>query len=175
VWTQTAGTPVVGTPGGTVAAPTFTFTAPNTAGALSFTLTATDSFGSGTGFVNVNVLAASDIVQITVATFAVQRGKVGPFGKLNVTATSSDPTATLTLIETPVESPTIPPSCPLNAPVAGGTCNWGTGTEQPLGVYNWIESKGAPQPASLTVTSTKGGSATQSCGAPNGKGTVTCP
>lgn len=171
VWTG----PVVGTPGGTLTAPSFTFTAPNSAGVLTFTLTATDNFGTGTGTVNVNVLAASDIVQITVATFATQRGKVGPFGKMSVTATSSDPTAILTLLETPVEDATHPPSCPLTAPVAGGVCNWGTGSETSPGVYDWVENKGAPQPASLTVTSSKGGSAKQSCGAPNAKGTVTCP
>ncbi len=159
--------PVAGTPGGTVTAPTYTFIAPSTAGPLNFTLTATDNFGSGTGTVTVNVLAASDIVQIPagLATWTTQRGKIGPFGKLGVSATSSAaPAAILTLLEKPVEDATHPPSCPLTAPVAGGVCNWGTGSfNKVTNTYAWVEDKGAPQPASLTVTSDHGGTATVSC------------
>lgn len=157
--------------------PTTTFLAPATPGVVVFTLTATDNFGTGSATVAVTVLAPTDIVQIPsgLAFWTQQAGKVGPFGKLNATATSSDRTAVLTLLETPVEDATHPPSCPLSTPVAGGICNWGAGTTNGNGTYSWVELKGAPQPASLTVISDKGGSATVSCGAPNAKGRVNCP
>ena len=175
VWTG----PVAGTPGGTVTAPTYIFTAPGTAGTLVFTLTATDNFGAGSATESVIVLAATDIVQIPagISGWAVQRGQRGGFGKLNVTATSTAaPAATLTLLETPDDAAIGFATCPLNAPVLGGVCNWGTGTfNKTTNTYDWIESKGAPQPKSLTVISSFGGSATVSCGPPNGKGTVSCP
>jgi hypothetical protein len=149
------------------------FIAPATPQTLSFQLQAidnitgvtpaTDQALNPTPGVNIIVLAPADIVQITAATWVNATGKKGGFGKLNVTATSSDPTAILSLTEIGTDT---------------SVTNWGTGVTSPPtpGVYNWVENKGAPQPASLTVTSSKGGSATTGCGAPTGtKGTVTCP
>jgi len=137
-----------------------TFTAPAAPGALTFTLTATDNFGPASDTVNVNVLTPADIVQITVATWATQNGKRGGFGKLNVTATSSDPTAILSLTELGKD---------------GSTTNWGTGSTKGDGTYNWVESKGAPDPSELIVTSSKGGSARTTCSAQDARGRVTCP
>jgi hypothetical protein len=112
--------------------------------------------------VNITVLRNTDLVQITVATWVIQKGKVGPFGKLNVTATTNDPTAILSLSQVSVD---------------GTVINWGTGSNTPANptTFNWVEIKGAAQPKSLTVTSTKGGTATVTCGAPDAKGVVTCP
>lgn len=175
VWTQISGTPVTLTQGGTVAARSATFIAPAAAGTLVFTLTATDNFGTGSATEAVLVLQATDIVQITVASWVEQNGKRGPFGKLAVTATSSNPAANLTLLEDPVEDATHPASCPFTAPVLGGICDWGTASKTSPGVYDWVENKGAPQPLSLTVRSDKGGSATVTCSAADARGRVTCP
>ena len=175
VWTG----PVVGTQGGSLTAPTYTFTAPNTPGVLTFTLTATDNFGTTPGFMNVNVLAASDIVQIPqgLCTLVIARkiGKRGGFGKFNCTAVSSDVTATLTLTSISDDVANGQPTCPLLTPVPGGTCNWGTGTTKGDGIYNWVEIKGFPDPLSITVTSDKGGSATALCSPPDARGRVSCP
>ena len=140
------------------------FLAPSTATALSFSLTATDNLGTTSAIENISVVAGGDIVQIPAgtATWLLQRGQRGGFGKLNVTATSSNPAATLTLFELGTD---------------GSITDWGTGatTVATPGTYNWIELKGAPQPASLTVRSNLGGSATVTCSAPDAKGRVTCP
>jgi hypothetical protein len=178
-------TPAGGVQGGTVAAPTYTFTAPSTPGVLTFTLTATDNVGSGSAVALVNVLQATDIVQIPagLAVWTEQKGKRGGFGKLSVTATSSDPTATLSLFEDPNETfITGGPACPFLNPVDGGICEWGTASKTSPGVYDWVENKGAPYPFSLTVRSDKGGSATVVCGPATVKQTklgairtVTCP
>ncbi len=174
VWTG----PVAGTPGGTVTAPTYTFIAPAT-GTLVFTLTATDNFGTGSATESVMVLQATDIVQIPpgLCTWVVARriGKRGGFGKFNCEATSSNVTATLTLLSTSDDAGNGQATCPLNAPVLGGTCNWGTGTTKGGGIYDWVEIKGFPMPLTITVTSDKGGSATVTCSAPDAKGRVSCP
>ena len=108
------------------------------------------------------MLPKTDLVQITAATWVIQRGKVGPFGKLGVTATTDDPTAILSLSQVSVD---------------GTVIDWGTGVNTPTDprTFNWVEIKGAAQPKSLTVTSTKGGIAKVTCGAPNALGVVTCP
>jgi hypothetical protein len=161
-WTR-AGSPVTTTQttaGNTTTATTsFTAPAPTT---LTFTLTALDNFGTASSTRNVTVVPAADTVQVPAATWVIQRGKRGPFGKLNVTATSSDPTAILSLSQISVD---------------GTVINWGTGTTTAAapGVFDWVEIKGATQPASLTVTSTKGGSAAVTCGAADARGRVTCP
>lgn len=138
------------------------FNAPGAPTTLSFTLTATDTFGFTSDSVNVTVLPVTDTVQFTVATWAIQNGKRGPFGKLNVTATSSDPTAILSLSELATD---------------GSVVDWGTGstTQANPTTFDWVENKGAPQPVRLTITSSRGGTATVTCGAPDARGTVTCP
>ncbi len=150
------------------------FAAPNAPTTLTFTLTATDNTFApnpalvGTDTVSITVLGQADIVQITLATWTVQRGPRGAFGKLDVTATTNDPTAILDhLIETYVD-----PADGLTK-----TIDHGAGVTSPAtpGTFVWRELKGAPEPVSLKVTSTKGGSATVTCGAPNGKGTISCP
>jgi hypothetical protein len=173
VWAQvpTSGVPTVVVspttlaPSGTSASvATATFLAPATATVLSFSLTATDSFGTASAIVNVTVLAGGDTVAIPagLSTWVIQRGQRGGFGKLNVTATDNNPAATLTLTELGVD---------------GSLTDWGTGTKAPNapGISNWNELKGAPQPFSLTVRSNLGGSATVTCSAPDAKGRVTCP
>ncbi len=167
VWKQTLGTSVGALTttlvGGTAST---TFISPATAGALQFSLTASDSLGSTTVFAAVNVVAGGDIVQIPagLSSWVIQRGQRGGFGKLNVTATSSNPAAVLTLTETPAD-----PGLPI--------MDWGTGFQAPgiPGTYNWVELKGAPLPASLTVRSSLGGSATVTCTAPDARGRVSCP
>ncbi|HSB79012.1 MAG TPA: hypothetical protein VLM91_09500 [Candidatus Methylomirabilis sp.] len=141
---------------------TTTFTAPNTPATLTFSLTGTDNFGPGSDAVNITVLQPTDIVQFVAATWATQNGKRGPFGKLNVTATTSDPTAILSLSQVSVD---------------GTITNWGTGSNSPANptTFDWVENKGAAQPASLTITSTKGGTATVTCSAADARGRVTCP
>lgn len=146
---------------GNISSVTANFTSPATAGTVTARLTATDGFGTGSDVVNNVIVPPSDIVQFVTALFAIQRGQRGNFGKLTVSATSSDPTAQLTLIETAID---------------GSTQNWGTGAfNKNTNTWDWQEIKGVLQPASLTLTSTKGGSATTSCGQPNAKGAVTCP
>jgi len=158
-WTQVAGPPVTLTNANSLIASFVTPASPTT---LSFTLTATDNIGSGSDTVNVTVLTPNDTVVITAATWVTQNGKRGPFGKLNVTATTSDPTAVLSLTEIGVD---------------GSVTNYGTGatTANAPTTFDWIELKGAPQPARLTVTSTKGGSALVTCSAQDARGRVTCP
>lgn len=163
-WTQ-GGTPVItlsANVDATHSTVSTTFTAPATATTLAFTLTATDNFGATSDTVNVTVLPATDTVQVGAATFVIQRGPRGNFGKLTVTATTNDPTAILSLSQRSVD---------------GAVTNWGTGASTPANptTFDWVEIKGATQPASLTVTSTKGGSATVICGAANANGAVTCP
>lgn len=138
------------------------FTAPAGPTTLTFTLTATDNIGTGSDTVVITVVPAADVVSIVTATWATQNGKRGSFGKLNVTATTNDPPASLSLVEIGTD---------------GSVTNWGTGANSPTapGVFNWTELKGAPTPARLTVTSTKGGSATVTCSAQDAKGRVTCP
>ncbi len=172
VWAQvpTPGAPTVTvspttlTPSGTTASiANATFLAPATAGALQFSLTATDSFGTSVQLLNVTVLAGGDTVTIPagLASWVIQRGQRGGFGKLNVTATDTNPAATLTLVELGVD---------------GSLTNWGTGVQTPNapGTYNWIELKGAPQPLELRVTSNLGGSYTSTCGPVDARGRVTC-
>jgi len=141
---------------------TTTFHAPAVPATLTFQLTGTDNFGSGNDAVSIVGLAKTDVVQITAATWVIQKGKVGPFGKLGVTATTNDPTAILSLSQVSVD---------------GTVIDWGTGSNTPANptTFNWVEIKGAAQPKSLTVTSTKGGTAKVTCGAPNALGIVTCP
>lgn len=158
-WTQVAGPTVTLTNANSLIASFVTPASPTT---LSFTLTATDNIGTGSDTVNVTVLTPNDTVQITAATWVTQNGKRGPFGKLNVTATTSDPTAVLSLTAIGVD---------------GSVTNYGTGTTTANAptTFDWIELKGAPQPARLTVTSTKGGSALVTCSAQDARGRVTCP
>ena len=141
---------------------TTTFTAPNVPTTLTFQLTGTDNFGSGNDAVNIVVLPKTDLVQITAATWVIQTAKAGLFGKLAVTATTNDPTAMLSLSQVSVD---------------GTVIDWGTGSNTPTNptTFNWVEIKGAAQPKSLTVTSTKGGTAKVTCSAPNALGGVTCP
>jgi hypothetical protein len=140
------------------------FLSPAAATALRFSLTATDSFGTSVQLLDVTVLASGDTVAIPAgaSTWVIQRGQRGDFGKLNVTATGTNPAATLTLTSLGVD---------------GSITDWGTGVQIPSspGTYNWNELKGAPQPLSLTVKSNLGGSATVACTAPDAKGRVTCP
>ncbi|HSD61375.1 MAG TPA: hypothetical protein VLC55_11035, partial [Burkholderiales bacterium] len=137
-------------------------TAPSTAATLGYTLTAKDNFGLTSDSMTLTVLPATDTIQFGAATWAIQRGQRGPFGKLNVTATTTDATAILSLTQLSTD---------------GSVINWGTGSNTPSAptTFDWVEIKGATQPARLTVTSSKGGSATVTCGAPDAKGTVTCP
>jgi hypothetical protein len=141
---------------------TTSFTAPSTPTTLTFQLTGADKFGTGNDAVNITAVQAPDTVQFVVASWAIQRGQRGPFGKLNVTATTSDPTALLSLSQ---------------VSVGGSVIFWGTGSNTPANptTFDWVEIKGATQPVSLTITSTKGGTATVTCGQPNAKGVVTCP
>jgi hypothetical protein len=168
VWTQvpTPGAPTVSVSATTLSGTTASasFVAPSAATALTFRLTATDNFGTASALTNVSVLPNSDIVQIPVglSTWVIQNGQRGNFGKLNATAVSSNPAAVLTLTELATD---------------GTVIDWGTGVTKAStpGTYVWTELKGAPQPASLTVTSNKGGSATVVCSAPDSKGRVSCP
>ncbi|MBI4537616.1 MAG: hypothetical protein HY712_06635 [candidate division NC10 bacterium] len=159
LWTQAAGAPVTLTNAASLSA---SFTAPNTPQALTFALAATDDIGTGSDTVNITVLAPTETIQFTTAIWNVQRGRRGGFGRLQVTATSSDPTAILSLSETAVD---------------GSVTNWGAGTKSPANptISNWIELRGAAQPFSLTITATKGGSATVTCGGVDLRGRVTCP
>lgn len=138
------------------------FTAPSVPGSQTYTLTASDNFGSASASLTVTVVAGTDTVQIPTATWITQNGKRGPFGKLSVTATTSDPKAVLSLSQRSVD---------------GTVSNWGTGSSSPSNptTFSWVEIKGAAQPVSLTVSSTKGGSATVTCSAPDLRGAVTCP
>ncbi len=141
---------------------TASFTAPATPTTLTFRLDATDSFGTGSDSVNITVLQPTDTVQFVVATFVIQRGPRGDFGKLTVQATTSDPTALLSLSQ---------------VNTAGQFTDWGAGSNTPSNptVFDWVEIKGASQPASLTITSSKGGTATVTCGALDARGRLTCP
>jgi hypothetical protein len=168
-WAQVAGDPVTlgattRVDGATTSTITTTFTAPNPAptSPLTFQLTATDNFGAGNDAVNIPVLQATDRVDVVLATFVIQRGARGGFGKLTVQATTSDPTAILSLSQ---------------VDTAGVVTNWGAGANKPSTptVFDWVEIKGTTQPVSLTVTSTKGGKATVTCGLPNAKGAISCP
>lgn len=158
-WTQTAGVPSVTLSGATTLTPSFA--APASGGPFTFTLTASDQFGTTKDDVIVTLVSPGDTVTIAAATWATQNGKRGSFGKLNVTATtnSADPNVILTLTEIAAD---------------GTVVNWGTGSKTSTGVYDWIEAKGAKPPASLTVTSSGGGSATATCTAQDARGRVTC-
>lgn len=163
-WTAPAG--IVLTNANTL---TPSFNAPIPAGGtpmtLTFQLTVTDNIGAGTDEVVVTVNPAGDTVNIATATWSLQSSKRGQsFGKLAVTATSTDPTAILELTETGTDGIVYP---------------WGTGTlvstSPTLTTFSWNEVKGVQQPKSLTVRSSLGGSMTVICGLPAGtKGTVTC-
>jgi len=159
-WTQTGG------PGDALANPTTltpSFTAPivnpGTSAVLTFLLTVTDQFGTGTSTTNVTVTPTTDIVAITAATWKLLAGGKRQ-GKLSVTATSSDPTASLTLVEFAEDFTNIP-------------LGTGTQTGNPPGTYTWSQS-GLQAPSTLTVTSSKGGSATATCGFLDANGIITC-
>jgi hypothetical protein len=131
------------------------------AGTYHFTLTATDQFGASTDSITVNVIPAGDILSIPAGGASWQlttSSKRGSFGKLNVTATSNDSTAMLSLTEIALD---------------GSSTNWGTGAKIAGGAYNW-SVKGAAQPRSLTITSTSGGSLTVTCNVQSGNGTLLC-
>lgn len=155
-WTQTGGTPVNIINADQLAA---SFT-PSAAGAFTFRLSVTDQFGSSTDDVAVTVAPAGDTVAVSTATWQSTRGTVT---KLVVEATTNDPTATLSLTETGMN---------------GTVYDWGIGrvtsTTATMKTFSWRKLKGIPQPAGLTVKSSKGGARTVTCGAPNAKGTVTC-
>jgi hypothetical protein len=161
LWTQVAGTPVTLSDPRALAP---TFISPGRPDVLTFSLAASDNIAVApvTDTVNVTVKARTDTVQIIAATYQIQNGKKGSFGKLNVTAATNDPTAILSLIEVAID---------------GTTQDWGTGTANRAvpGQFDWVEIKGVLPPASLTVTSTKGGSSTITCTRLAGTLSITCP
>jgi len=161
LWTQIGGLGVA------IAAPTassLSFTAPNAATTLTFHLAVTDQFGtsgiSPLGNVTVNVTRVTDTVTFPagVSSWVIARGKRGPFGKLNATATSTggDPTVPLVLTLEEVY---------LDVNSVQATISWGTGSADPVlpGTFNWVEDKGAPQPLILNVFSSRGGFAQAHC------------
>jgi hypothetical protein len=160
-WTQVAGTPVTLANPGALAS---SFIAPSKPDVLVFSLAASDNIAVTpvTDTVSITVKSRTDVVQIIAAAYQVQNGKKGSFGKLNVTAATNDPTAILSLTEVARD---------------GTTQEWGTGTANAAvpGQFDWVEIKGVKPPASLTITSTKGGSATVTCSAPAGTLLITCP
>ena len=143
------------------------FLAPNTPGNLLFTLTVTDQFGTGTASVSVTVNPAGDTVTVTATWIAgaVQNRPRRPprnrnQGAITITATSTDPTATLTAQTILLDGTVLPLGTlsPIGNPAGTFTAN----------------IVGTPQPFSVTVRSNRGGTATQTCGTVNAKG-VTCP
>lgn len=130
-------------------------------GTYHFMLTATDQFGASSDAVTITVIPAGDILSIPAGGASWQlttNSKRGSFGKLNVTATTNDSTAMLSLTEIALD---------------GTSTNWGTGAKIAGGAYNW-SVKGAAQPRSLTITSTSGGSLTVNCNVQSGNGTLLC-
>ena len=104
---------------------------------LTFQVTVSNGFVSSAATVNVEVSknpVPADTITITNATFRIIRER------LEVTATSSDPTALLTLQGFGAMGPGLPP------------VTAGSSTISIVGVY--------PQPATVTVVSSKGGTAT---------------
>ena len=143
-WLQTAGTTVTLT-GATTATPSFT--APPGPIALQFTLVVSDGLLSSIpAGVTVTVLAAPDVIAITTAEYRIGKQR------LTVSATSSVPTAQLFLLD-----PTVTP--------APASC---IGTPTPVGCIPMTVQAGVPtvilvgvaQPATVTVFSALGGSAT---------------
>ena len=72
--------------------------APNVATTLTFQLSVSDQFGTGTDTANVTVKSPVDTLSNLTATWRASqsRGRVGIF---NATVNGSDPTATLTISE----------------------------------------------------------------------------
>jgi hypothetical protein len=142
-WTQTVG-PLVTLSGATTLTPSFSAPTLTPVGApperLTFRLAVTDAFGSATSSVNVDVVSATDTVTATAAwrapTVPPRVGSKG--GKLTITATSS------------VVSPTV------------DLIGMGYGQMQNLGGGNYsLILTGVPAPpATVTVRSSLGGSAT---------------
>jgi hypothetical protein len=158
-WTQTAGQGVSPTGANTA---TLSFTAPfvppnSPPQTLTFQLAVSDQFGTGTDTVNVKVLALTDTLTAT-ATWRPAAKKSG--FKLNVTATSTIPTANLTVREFNVN---------------GNRENWGVmnNAAPPPGSFA-MNVKGAPPPARILIRSNFGGAINLNCGAPNAAGRITC-
>jgi hypothetical protein len=142
--------------------PTPTFTAPAlTPGAsvqLTFQLTAADNFGTSTSDVTVTVTRPADVVAFILATWrAVVGSKVG---KLVVIATSTDPAATLSLDDLLAVDGSDQPLGTLTSPASSP----GTFT---------MAASSVPEPGSLILRSTAGGTATAVC-APSQNNVVIC-
>jgi hypothetical protein len=138
-------------------APTLT---PGTSTTLTFTMAATDQFGTGTASVNVTVTQPTDILAVAAATWKQSAGGKKT-GKLTVTATSNNAASALTLIE--IDAVT-------GAPIPLGTL---TATGNPVGTFSF-SSTGIHRPSQLFIHSTNGGSVTAVCGPPSATGVVTC-
>jgi hypothetical protein len=160
LWTQTAGQGVALT-GQNTSTVSFTvpIVAPNTpAQVLTFQLAVSDQFGTGTDTVNITVRPLTDTLTAT-ANWRPAAKKSG--FKLNVTATSTIPTANLTVRE-----------------VVAGTgkrVNWGVmnNAAPPPGTFA-LSVKGAAAPATVIIRSNFGGVVTLNCGAPAANGRITC-
>lgn len=151
-WTQISGPAMPGFPTASTTSPTVTFTAPSVPvggipAILTFQLTVTNTFGlSATDTIAVSVSPPPaphlDAVAITGAVYRTSQAN------LNVTATSSDTTcsAILTLTLNTGFSATMART----GPVAGG-CG-----------YSFVSRPILPQPSSVTVKSSLGGTATLS-------------
>jgi K319-like protein len=169
LWTQTGG-PTVTLVNPTTLTPTFTAPNVNTPTPLTFALTVTDQFGSTSSSVIVTLIKAADTVTWGASTWRpgttnVQKNGNPPknrnAGKLSLAATSTDPSAILTVDEVAINGTVLPVGTmgPTVPPVAGSFA---------------LNADGFPQPARLILRSSSGGTATAICGAPDAKGIVTC-
>lgn len=160
-WVQTAG-PLVALAQANTLTPSFTApTVPvGTSVARTFRLTVTDQFGADASLVTVTVTRPTDTVAFGATTWkAVAGGQ--KTGKLSVTATSSNPAVSLSLIELVTPGGTV---APLGTLTTAGN---------PAGTFTF-SATGLAQPSSLILHSTGGGLATATCGAANATGVVTC-
>jgi hypothetical protein len=127
---------------------------------LTFQLTVTDQFGtSAPDTVTVTVLPTADTLTAT-ATWRPGLRRQG--NRLNVTATSTAPTANLVVREV--------------VAATGGVRNLGLmGPARPPvpGTFA-LTDKGAQAPSSIRINSNFGGRVTLQCGPPNANGRITC-
>jgi len=129
---------------------------------LSFTMTVTDQFGSGSSSVSVTVMSLADSVVIASAEWTDIKG-----GRLDVVATTNAPAALLTVSET--------------AAATGAVLDLGLMDSisclpmvAPPGTY-CLGYRGVAAPSSVTVTSSFGGGATVYCAPdPRRPGGVVC-